>query len=75
LHDLASRPRAIFPTYLQIFIVFLIPVVSARNVPVNALRGNFEIAPLFSLLFVTVLSLVLTSIQWKVGIKRYTSTS
>lgn len=75
LFDLASRPRSVYPKYLQIIIVFIIPVVSATNTPVSFLRGSVDLTALFSLLIFTIIMFWVVRVQWIKGIKRYASTS
>lgn len=71
--DLAAKPRGVYPRIWQVIFAWIIPVVTATNLPVDILKGNFSFAQLLVYLAVITMFTVIVRIEWKLGIRRYTS--
>lgn len=73
LFDLASRPRAVYPKVLQIIFAWILPIISATNLPVQILTGRVTIIEISTYLIAISLLALIVRIQWKQGVKRYQS--
>lgn len=75
LFDLASRPRAVYPRAMQLFLTFVLPVLTAVNTPVDLLRGEFNTTGFLALLGFLLVIVIIVRIQWVLGTRRYSSAS
>ncbi|MFC3780633.1 ABC-2 family transporter protein [Bacillus chungangensis] len=59
----------------MIFLIFVyvIPILLATNSPVDLLRGELNYQNLFYFILYNLLGFIVIRIQWKRGLKRYTS--
>ncbi|HUH99200.1 MAG TPA: ABC-2 family transporter protein [Anaerolineales bacterium] len=75
LTDTGRYPITVYPWWLRIIVTFIVPIGLATTIPVQALRG--ELAPRQVLVFlaVSLVTLLVASQVWKLGIKRYSGAS
>ena len=74
LFDFASKPRSIYPKYIQMLMGYVIPFLLMTNIPVEIIFGNTEFDLLLWSLFITLVLVIIVKLQWKAGIKIYQST-
>lgn len=75
LMDTGRFPSSAYPLWLQAIITFVVPVALATTVPVQALRGDLIWWQVALALGAGVLALVLSSLVWKAGVRRYSGAS
>ncbi|MEK7544713.1 MAG: ABC-2 family transporter protein [Patescibacteria group bacterium] len=66
-------PPDIFGGSLRIFFIGIMPVLFTISVPTQALQGIFEPTSIIALVVAAVISLILSRILWKIGLKKYQS--
>ncbi len=59
----------------RIIVTFIIPIGLATTIPVQALRGELNLQQVFIFLSVSIVTLLVASQVWKLGIKRYSGAS
>lgn len=75
LFEFATRPRAVYPRFLQVLLAIVLPVVAASNTPVDVLRGKFDPLSFIALIIAAILLALIARWQWLAGVRRYASTS
>jgi ABC-2 type transport system permease protein len=73
--QLGSRPIQVYPKLIQWSFSYLVPVILCTNLSVVALQHNFRVSTLLILLVSTTFFFFIVRVQWKLGLKRYSSAS
>lgn len=68
-------PIAIYPTWLQIGLTFLVPVAFAVTVPAEDITGRLTLATFLETLALTVFLLLLSRWFWRFGLRHYSGAS
>jgi ABC-2 type transport system permease protein len=68
-------PIAIYPTWLQLGLTFIVPIAFAVTVPAEDITGRLTGAIFLESLAVTILLLALSRWFWRFGLKRYSGAS
>jgi ABC-2 type transport system permease protein len=68
-------PVAIYPTWLQLGLTFLVPVAFAVTVPAEDITGRLTGVILLEALALTIFLLALSRWFWRLGLKRYSGAS
>lgn len=68
-------PPDIFKNPVRAIFMLVLPILFTVSVPVKTLQNIFEPVAIFSLLVAAVLSLLLSRILWKIGLKSYQSSA
>ncbi|KRN76816.1 ABC-2 family transporter protein [Weissella minor] len=77
LIDSANRPAKIYPKFIRMFLVNVIPVLALSNGIVNLTHVHIHsaLSLLLPLLVMTILLLIGSYYIWNIGLKRYSSAS
>ncbi len=75
LTDTGRYPITVYPWWLRFIVTFIIPIGLATTIPVQALRGELNLGQVLTFLAVSVVTLLVASQVWRIGIKRYSSAS
>ena len=75
LMDSGRYPATVYPAWLRIIVTFVIPIAVATTIPLQALRGDLTINQIAIFLMVAIVSFVVASRVWKVGLKQYSGAS
>jgi len=75
LMDSGRYPATIYPAWLRVIITFIIPIAVATTVPLQALRGELAWWQVLMFLGVAAAAMLLSSLVWKAGVKRYSGAS
>lgn len=75
LMDAGRYPATVYPAWLRIIVTFIIPIAVATTIPLQALRGELTVTQIFIFLGVSVVSFVIASRVWKLGLKQYSGAS
>lgn len=73
LMDASARPDRIYPKVIRMVFLWIVPTLTATNMPINVLQGRFDS---FRLIEYAAIILVLWGAsywEWKCGVKRYAS--
>lgn len=75
LTDFSSRPASIYPKIIRFFMIWVIPILTSINLPVDILRGKINIMSMFwYILFLIALTIAVYK-MWYAGIKKYQSSN
>jgi ABC-2 type transport system permease protein len=75
LLDAGRYPATVYPPWLRLIVTFVVPIAVATTVPLQALRGDLNVAQILLFLGVGASSLVIAMRVWKAGIRRYSGAS
>jgi ABC-2 type transport system permease protein len=75
LTDTGRYPITVYPWWLRIVVTFIVPIGLATTIPVQALRGDLGPQQVILYLAIGILTLLVASQVWRIGIKRYSSAS
>jgi ABC-2 type transport system permease protein len=75
LTDTGRYPITVYPWWLRIVVTFIVPIGLATTIPVQALRGELGPQQVILYLAIGILTLLVASQVWRIGIKRYSSAS
>jgi ABC-2 type transport system permease protein len=75
LLDSGRYPATVYPAWLRIIVTFVIPIAVATTIPLQALRGDLELKQIVTYFVVAVISFLVASRVWKLGLKRYSGAS
>jgi ABC-2 type transport system permease protein len=75
LTDTGRYPITVYPWWLRIVVTFIVPIGLATTIPVQALRGDLDLQQVILYLAISILTLLVASQVWRIGIKRYSSAS
>lgn len=72
--QLGSRPKHVYPKFIQFGFSYVVPIILCTNLSINVLKHE-QLEHLFILTAATIFLFALVRIQWKMGLKRYSSAS
>ncbi len=75
LLDAGRYPATIYPPWLRLIVTFIIPIVVATTVPLQALRGDLTGWSVLLFLGVGAASFLVASQVWKAGVRHYSGAS
>lgn len=75
LMDSGRYPATVYPAWLRIIVTFVIPIALATTIPLQALRGDLTTQQIVTFFMVAVVSFIVASRVWKVGLKQYSGAS
>jgi len=75
LLDSGRYPATVYPAWLRIIVTFIIPIAVATTIPLQALRGDLSLNQIATFFLVAVVSFIVASRVWKLGLKRYSGAS
>lgn len=75
LMDAGRYPATVYPVWLRLIVTFIIPIAVATTVPLQALRGELSALQVFIFLGVSVLSFLIATRVWRIGLKQYSGAS
>ena len=75
LMDSGRYPATVYPAWLRIIVTFVIPIAVATTIPLQALRGDLTTQQIVTFFMVAVVSFIVASRVWKVGLKQYSGAS
>ena len=75
LLDAGRYPVTVYPIWLRIIVTYIIPIAVATTVPLQALRGELTWDRVLIYLGVGIVSFLVASRVWKLGLKRYSGAS
>ena len=75
LLDAGRYPATVYPAWLQVIVTFIIPVAVATTIPLQALRGALSLNQVVLYFFIGIISFLVASRVWKVGLKQYSGAS
>ncbi len=75
LVETGRYPATVYPFWLRLIVTFVVPIAVATTVPVQALRGELTGWQVLLFLGVGAASLLVASLVWKAGIRRYSGAS
>ena len=75
LMDAGRYPVTVYPVWLQIIVTYLIPIALATSIPLQALRGELGLQQVAIFLGVGIVSFVVATRVWKMGVRQYSSAS
>src|SRR5512138_1715303 len=70
LLDAGRYPVTVYPAWLQILVTFIVPIAVATTVPLQALRGDLDIARALMFFAIGIASFLIASQVWKRGLKQ-----
>lgn len=68
-------PPSIFQQPLRFFFIGVVPILFTVIVPTDILQGIYQPLPLAALAASAIISLYISRVLWKIGLKRYQSTN
>lgn len=75
LSEISSQPASIYPKWIRCFLMWLLPILTSFNLPVDIIRGKVNIINmLWYVGFVAVFTIANYSI-WYAGLKKYQSSN
>jgi ABC-2 type transport system permease protein len=75
LMDTGRFPATVYPAWLRLIVTFIIPIAIATTVPLQALRGELVWWQVLAFLGIGGLSLLISSLVWRTGVRHYSSAS
>jgi len=75
LLDAGRYPATVYPAWLQVIVTFIIPIAVATTIPLQALRGALSLNQVVLYFFIGIISFLVASRVWKVGLKQYSGAS
>jgi ABC-2 type transport system permease protein len=75
LLDAGRYPVTVYPVWLRVIVTYLIPIAVATTIPLQALRGDLDLARVLLFIFIGIASFWVASRVWKAGVKRYSGAS
>jgi ABC-2 type transport system permease protein len=75
LLDAGRYPATVYPAWLRVIITFIIPVAVATTIPLQALRGELSPSQIALFIIISIVSFLIASKVWKLGLKRYSGAS
>ncbi|MEW6241374.1 MAG: ABC transporter permease [Chloroflexota bacterium] len=75
LLDAGRYPVTVYPVWLRVIVTYLIPIAVATTIPLQALRGDLDLARVLLFILIGAASLWVASRVWKAGVKRYSGAS
>ncbi|MDO5089674.1 MAG: ABC-2 family transporter protein [Leptotrichiaceae bacterium] len=75
LMENSTRPAAIYPKWLQFLLMWVLPTLTAINLPVDIIRGKVNITNMFWYVIFIIIFTIVTYKIWHVGLKKYQSSN
>jgi ABC-2 type transport system permease protein len=75
LMDSGRYPATVYPAWLRLIVTFIIPIAIATTIPLQAMRGELAGWQILSFLAAGVACLLISSLVWRTGVKRYSGAS
>jgi len=75
LLDAGRYPSTVYPVWLRVIVTFVIPIAVATTIPLQALRGELEPGRILLFIGVSIISFLIATKVWKLGLKRYSGAS
>jgi ABC-2 type transport system permease protein len=75
LMDSGLYPATVYPAWLRIIVTFVVPIAVATTIPLQALRGELNGTQVLIFLGVSVVSFIVASRVWKLGLRQYSGAS
>ena len=75
LLDAGRYPATVYPAWLQVIVTFIIPIAVATTIPLQALRGALSLNQVVLYFFIGIISFLVASRVWKIGLKQYSGAS
>jgi ABC-2 type transport system permease protein len=75
LLEAGRYPATVYPVWLRVIVTFVIPIAVATTIPLQALRGELAPNQIFLFIMVSIVSFLIASKVWKLGLKRYSGAS
>ena len=75
LLDSGRYPSTVYPAWLRVIVTFIIPIAVATTIPLQALRGELDPSRIFLFIGVSIISFLIATKVWKLGLKRYSGAS
>jgi ABC-2 type transport system permease protein len=75
LMDSGRYPATVYPAWLRIIVTFVVPIAVATTIPLQALRGELNGTQVLIFLGVSVVSFIVASRVWKLGLRQYSGAS
>lgn len=73
LFAFATKPRAIYPKYIQIMLGYGVPILMMTNLPIEVISGDETSILMIYSVAVTFVLKKLVDFQWSIGLRRYQS--
>ncbi|MDO5717066.1 MAG: ABC-2 family transporter protein [Tissierellia bacterium] len=73
LTDFSIRPHKIYPGFVRIIFMYILPILLSINAPTLLLRGEFHGTYLIVLLIANILLGILSKFMWERGLRHYAS--
>ncbi len=73
LLDFSSRPISVYPSGIQILLVWVLPILLAINLPVLIIKGETNTMLILWLFIINIVGTFLALIIWNKGTERYNS--
>lgn len=73
--QLGSKPLQVYPKLIQLGFSFIIPIILCTNLSVSALKHELTMLNFLILFCATGLFYTIVRIQWRLGLRRYSSAS
>lgn len=73
--DINHYPRDIYPRYIQMFLLYVLPIFMIGNPVYFVIKGKFDLMMNLKMIAVVVTFVMIAMWMWKVGIKKYQSVS
>ena len=75
LSETSSQPASIYPKWIRCFLMWLLPILTSFNLPIDIIRGKVNVVNmLWYVGFVVVFTIANYSI-WNAGLKKYQSSN
>jgi ABC-2 type transport system permease protein len=75
LLEAGRYPATVYPAWLRVIVTFVIPIAVATTIPLQALRGDLNSSQVLLFIIVSIVSFLIASKVWKLGLKRYSGAS
>lgn len=73
LMDASNRPYQIYPKIFQIFFMWIIPSLSATNLPVLLMKGGVKASWMLENILILIVLSLFSYVEWNLGLKHYVS--
>ena len=75
LLDTGRYPSSVYPSWLRMLITYLVPIAAATTIPLQALRGELNLAEIALFLGIAAACLLAAMRIWHSGVKKYSGAS
>ncbi|RRD41040.1 hypothetical protein EII29_00905 [Leptotrichia sp. OH3620_COT-345] len=75
LMENSTRPASIYPKWIQILLMWILPALTSINLPVDIIRGRINVMNMcWYIIFVTVFTVIIYK-MWYAGLRKYQSSN